>query len=211
MPIFDPNSKVMMFLSDVLDYVKLGLMVVLYSIPVITLGAAITAGMTIAMKIERKEAPVIAKPFRKAFRENFRQALPLTIGFELLFALLAFDWYQVMQMERTTAVKLATAGLVLAVLLLIMIGFYVFAGMARYELGAKALIKNAVIYTILNFPKNLLAMGILVAGILLYAYLKEVVPIVICAIPAVELFYMGKVCVQTFNRFEQAGESEPEQ
>lgn len=211
MPVFDPDSKAMIVLSNVIDYVKLGLIVILFSIPVVTLGTSIAAGMTIAMKMERGEAPAIVKPFKKAFRENFRQGLPLTLVFELLFGLLALDWYQVMEMERTLVVRIVTALLVLLVILLVMIGFYVFAGMARYELKWKALVKNAVIYTILNFPKNLLGVAILVAGIVLYTYLKTIVPIVICVIPALEMFYMGKICVQTFNRFENPQDKSEEE
>lgn len=207
MPVFHPDSKAMIVLSNILDYVKLGLLVLLCSIPVFTLGTAIAAGMSVAMKIERGEAPAICKPFQKAFCQNMKQGIPLTVFFELVISLLAFDWYQIMEMKQSTITRLVTVMLVVLVLLIVMIGFYVFAGMARYELKWKALIKNAVIYTFLNFPKNLLAIGILLVGILFYSYIRISVPIVICFVPAIELFYMGKVCVKTFQRLEkQEGE-----
>lgn len=213
MAIFNPYSKFWMIFDTVMDYVRLGLMVVLFSLPLFTMGTAIAAGMTVAMRIERGEAPTVVRPFWKAFKENFKQGLPLTLVFGGIFTLLAADWYTVTQMEATASVRFLELGIVVLAVLVVMIGFYVFAGMARYELRWKALVRNAVIYTFLNFPKNLLGVGILVAGLLLYNYAQPIVPVIICAVPALEMFYMGKVCMTTFRKLEgkQTDEEDPEE
>ena len=89
MQIFNPDSKFSQFIYSLLDYVKLGLLFLLFSIPGITAGAAAAAVMTVGMRIERKEAPVIFRPFWQAFKDNFRQATPLTLIFMLVFGFLA--------------------------------------------------------------------------------------------------------------------------
>jgi uncharacterized membrane protein YesL len=203
MPVFDPYSKFMTVTNTILDYVKIGLLFLLFSIPVVTIGASLAAGMSVAMKIERGEAPVIRKPFQKAFRENLKQSIVPTVLMEILFGLLLFDWYQILQMEETLYVKLARVGIVVLVLVLVIIFIYFFAIMARFELKNRAILHNAMIYTILNFPKNLVGVAILLVGLLAYDYLKTIVPIVICFAPALEFYYMAKVCEKSFRNASQ--------
>ena len=127
MSLFDPDGKFMQITSTMLDYVKLGLLFMLFSIPVLPMGAAAAAAMTVGMKIARGEAPAVWKPFWKAFKANFRQGTLLLLIFALIFALLGFDWYQVMKMESTTVVRVARAGIVLLAILLTSIALYSFA------------------------------------------------------------------------------------
>ena len=170
MSLFDPDGKFMQITSTMLDYVKLGLLFMLFSIPVLPMGAAAAAAMTVGMKIARGEAPAVWKPFWKAFKANFRQGTLLLLIFALIFALLGFDWYQVMKMESTTVVRVARAGIVLLAILLSSMALYSFAIIARYALAVKAVLRNALIYTLLYFPKNLLTIAFIVLGILTYSY-----------------------------------------
>ncbi|MGN0999184.1 MAG: DUF624 domain-containing protein [Faecousia sp.] len=203
MPIFDPDSKFMQITSTMLDYLKLGLLFMLFSIPVIPMGAAAAAAMTVAMKIARGEAPAVWRPFWKAFKENFRQGTILLLIFGLLFALLGFDWYQVMNMDSTTVVRVARAGIVILAILLTSITLYSFAIIARYELPLKAVLRNAVIYTLLYFPKNLLTVAMIAAGILAYSFLTPIVPLVVTILPAVVIWYFTKTCVSVFRTSER--------
>lgn len=147
MSLFDPDGKFMQITSTMLDYVKLGLLFMLFSIPVIPMGAAAAAAMTVGMKIARGEAPAVWKPFWKAFKENFRQGTLLLLIFALAFALLGFDWYQVMKMESTTVVRVARAGIVLLTILLTSIALYSFAIIARYELAIKAALQSLAAFS----------------------------------------------------------------
>ncbi len=203
MPIFDPDSKFMQITNTILDYVKIGLLFMLFSIPTVTLGAAAAAAMTVAMKIVRGEAPAVWQPFFKAFKDNFRQGTALTVIFGLFFALLGFDWYQVMQMESTTPVQFARAGIVLLTILITSIALYSFAIIARYELGIKAVLRNAVIYTLLYFPKNLLTVAMIAAGIAAYTLATPVVPLVVTLVPPVVIWYFAKTCVTVFRTSER--------
>ena len=57
MNIFDPDSKFSQIMSAVFDYLKLGFLFLIFSIPVITAGAAATGVMFVGMKIARGEEP----------------------------------------------------------------------------------------------------------------------------------------------------------
>lgn len=203
MSLFDPDGKFMQITSTMLDYVKLGLLFMLCSIPVIPMGAAAAAAMTVGMKIARGEAPDVWKPFWAAFKSNFRQGTIMFLIFALMFALLSFDWYQAMQMESTTVVRVVRAGIVLLTILITSIALYSFAVIARYELPIKAVVRNAVIYTLLYFPKNLLTVAFIALGILTYSYFVNLIPLVVAVIPALTIWYFSKTCVQVFHTAER--------
>lgn len=212
MPIFDPDSKFMQITNTMLDYLKIGLLFMLFSIPVIPMGAAAAAAMTVAMKIVRGEAPAVWEPFWAAFKANFKQGTILLLIFGSVFALLAFDWYWVMNMETTTAVQIARAGIVLLALFALSMALYSAAIIARYELPIKAVLRNAVIDTLLYFPKTLVTVAMIVAGILAVNFLTPIVPVVMTVLPAVVIWYFAKVCVHAFrgqeNRADEAQEEE---
>ncbi len=205
MPIFDPDSKFMRLTGTMLDYLKIGLLFMFFSIPVIPMGAAAAAAMTVAMKIARGEAPAVWQPYWTALKQNFKQGTALLGIFLLLFALLGFDWYYVMDMESTTVVRVARAGIVLLALLITTIALYSFAIIARYELGIKAVLRNAVIYTILYFPRNLVTVAMIAAGILAYNFLTPIIPLVVAIVPPIVIWHFSKTCVKAFRASENRG------
>lgn len=142
--------------NTVFDYFKLGLLCMLLCLPVITAGASMTAAFFVAMKMIRGEAPAIWKPYWSSFKQNFKQATALWLMILAVFALLGMDWYLVMQMESTVVNRIVRAGTFIAVLIIAMIFIYLFPLLARYQLTNREIMKNAVIFAILNFPKNLI-------------------------------------------------------
>ena len=211
MPIFDPDSKFMRVTSTMLDYLKIGLLFMLFSIPVIPMGAAAAAAMTVAMKIARGEAPAVWEPFWKAFKENFKQGTVLLLIFAAVAALLGFDWYYIMDMESTTVVQIARAGIVLLAIFTVSIALYSVAIIARYELPVKAVLRNSVIYTLLYFPKNLTAVAIIAAGIVTYYYCTPIVPLVVAIVPPVVIWYFAKNCAVVFHNSEHRAQEEQEE
>ncbi len=202
MDFFDPNSKFSQIMGTVFDYAKLGLLVLILSIPVVTAGAAVTAAMSVGMKIARNEAPGLWKPFWKSFRENFRQSVPLTIIIVVLFGLLGMDWKYVMEQESTTLIRVLRAGVFIAAALAAMISLYIFPILARYDLKNRQIVRNAAVYAIVNFPKNLLALGILILGLWLMDWAVPLLPVILLALPSVLIRYMSVVCVSSFAKSE---------
>ena len=202
MDFFDPNSKFSQIMGTVFDYAKLGLLALILSIPVVTAGAAVTAAMSVGMKIARNEAPGLWKPFWKSFRENFRQSVPLTLIIVVLFCLLGMDWKYVMEQESTTLIRVLRAGIFIAAALAAMISLYIFPILARYDLKNRQIVRNAAVYAIVNFPKNLLALGILILGLWLMDWAVPLLPVILLALPSVLIRYMSVVCVSSFAKSE---------
>ena len=206
--IFNPESKFSQFIYSVADYVKLGLIFLLFSIPGITAGAAAAAVMTVGMRIERKEAPTIFRPFWQAFKDNFKQGTTLTILFMAVFGFLAADWYILMQMEPTLLIRLICAIIFVLALLAAELMMWAFPTLARFRLTNRQIIHNAVIHMLARFPQTLLALAAAVGGFILAALFPQVMPIVIFFVPAFVVWYMSRTCMKRFRKFDGSLEEE---
>ena len=210
MQIFNPDSKFSQFIYSVMDYVKLGLVFLLFSIPGFTAGAAAAAVMTVGMRIERKEAPTIFRPFWQAFKDNFKQGTILTVLFMAVFGFLAADWYVLMQMEQTLLIRLICAIIFVLALLAAALMMWVFPTLARFELTNRQIIHNAVIHMFARFPQTLLALAAAVGGFILAALFPQVMPIITLFVPAFVVWYMSRTCVKRFRKFDGSAEEEAE-
>ena len=208
MQIFNPDSKFSQFIYSVMDYVKLGLIFLLFSIPGFTAGAAAAAVMTVGMRIERKEAPTIFRPFWQAFKDNFRQGTILTVLFMAVFGFLAADWYVLMQMEQTLLIRLICAIIFVLALLAAELMMWVFPTLARFILTNRQIIHNAVIHMFARFPQTLLALAAAVGGFILAALVPQVLPLVTFFVPAFVIWYMSRTCVKRFRKFDGSMEEE---
>ena len=91
--LFNIDNPVMQFISKIFDLVILNLIFILFSIPVITMGASLCGMYYVSLKIVRGEDPYIWKNFFKAFRQNFKQGTLVWILLLLIFAFLGMDFY----------------------------------------------------------------------------------------------------------------------
>ena len=202
MNIFDPDSRFSQIMSAVFDYLKLGFLFLIFSIPVITAGAAATGAMFVGMKIARGEAPKLWEPFWKSFRQNFRQATIATLVLIALFAILGFDWYQLFQMESTMPVRVARGLVFIVALAVMMAAIYIFPILARFEVTARQLVRNAVTFGIMNFTNNLLILAIILAGLWLMDNVYPILPVVVAALPAIIIRLMSSLCAKSFAKVE---------
>ena len=213
MQIFNPDSKFSRFIYSVTDYVKLGLVFLLFSIPGITAGAAAAAVMTVGMRIERNEAPAIFRPFWQAFRANFRQGTLLTLLFMAAFGVLAADWYVLWQMEGTTLIRVICGVIFILALLSGCLALWAFPTLARFELTNRQILHNALIHMLACFPRTVLALAAAVGGFVLASYVPQVLPVITMFLPAFVIWTMSRTAVRRFRKFDgtEAEKAEPEE
>lgn len=75
---FSVDSKLYKFMSRLTDLVKLNLMWLVFSLPVVTIGISTVAAYTVALKIAEGQEGYIARDFLKAFKENWKQGLVMS-------------------------------------------------------------------------------------------------------------------------------------
>ncbi|GAB2617091.1 YesL family protein [Pseudactinotalea suaedae] len=141
--IFSADSALMRVLGKAADVIVLNLIFVATSLPVVTLGASVTALHGTAMRIVRGRSESVTGDYLRAFRENVRRGSQLLLVLASLAGVLA-AWYVVV----TTFVA-GVAQLVLLVIWLVLVvqlaltGLFAFPYLATFDDVTSRVLRNA--------------------------------------------------------------------
>ncbi|MDO5545990.1 MAG: YesL family protein [Eubacteriales bacterium] len=148
--LFDMENPLMQALSTAADLIVLNLLTILCSLPVVTIGAALTAQNAAVIKLVRGEETSPAKDFFRAFRENFKKGTALGLLFLLAIAVLMADY-----LAAGSFVPVLCPVIAAIALLVLTLGQYAFALLARYENTLRGTLKNAFLLAVGYFPRTL--------------------------------------------------------
>ena len=171
--LFDMENPVMRALSTTADLIMLNLLTILCCLPVVTIGAALTALNTAAIKIVRGEETAPVKDYFRAFRVNFKNGTVLGLIFLLVFAVLIVDY-----LAAGNAAPILRPVIAAIALLVLMLGQYAFAMLARYENTLRGTLKNALLLSVGYFPRTLaMAVFAVILWLLAIQFLRYGAPI----------------------------------
>ena len=77
MKLFSVDSPFYRFMVKLFDVIKLNFMWILFSLPIVTIGASTVAAMTVALRMVDDEEGYVCRSFVKAFKENWKQGIVL--------------------------------------------------------------------------------------------------------------------------------------
>lgn len=170
--IFDMDNPFFRTLDRLADLIILNLCFLLCSIPIFTIGAALSAMCKIELQLVRGEQGYIARPFFKAFKEEFKQStiiwLPsMIIVFTIVIDIMMFRASSETGMfYRVISILSLVIGLILCTVLL-----YVFPLIAQFENTIVQTLKNAAILSVKHFLKTI-AMMVIDFGLILITFLN---------------------------------------
>ena len=170
------ESRLHQVLTAIIDIVWLGLLWLLCSLPVLTLGAASTALYYSMVKCVRHERGRATKAFFYAFRLNFRQATLLWLLCLGALALGAVDAYAFSRM----GVKPGELLYVLSRLLLLPVPLlfpWIFAFLSRFENTVSATLRFALYLAVRHWGKSLLLLLELAGAGLIAWLLPQIAPL----------------------------------
>lgn len=150
---FSIDSKLYKMVDKAVSMVKLNILFVVCSLPVITIGAAGCALYDTAMKIAADEEGYILHNFLKVFRNKWRQTLKvwslLLIAFAGLCMNLLFWTHQ-----QGTIPEVMTGAVLMLTMLWFFLTVYSLALMTRAETSARMTLRNAAFLSIKHLPKS---------------------------------------------------------
>lgn len=155
MRILDIDGPLIQFLSRMADLMWLNILTMICCIPIVTVGASLTALNYMVLKIVRNEEGYITRGFFKAFKENFKQSTAIWCLFLVVACVLGID-YRIM---TTTDVKIGNVPQMLLLIVAMMSLFtllYVFPVQAKFSNTIMRTIWNAFVLSIVQFPKTIL-------------------------------------------------------
>ena len=161
MGIFNQNSKLIKSVNKIIDLIWLNFLWVIFSLPLITIGASTCAAFSVTLKMVDDEEGYIARSFIKAFRQNFKQATIMWCITAPLLYLAYLIWQVVLKAESTEYFFLLILGAILYTALLIVFNLYTYPLIARYENSLKNMIKNSLGICLTYFGRTVLILALL--------------------------------------------------
>lgn len=163
--LFSADSVLMRGLTRVADVMILNLLFIITSLPVLTIGASLTALNYTAMRIGTGACNSVTADYIGSLRGNFRQATGLAIILAGLAAVLA-AWYAVLD---TAALDAGTQLVLLAVWYVLAFSLatttlFAFPYLARFEGRIRDVLRNALLLSWRHLPTALLTLAIVVLG-----------------------------------------------
>ena len=107
---FSYNSKFFQTVNQMIDCVFLSLLWIVFSLPVLTIGAATTALYHAVDKVIRREEGHLFKEFWRVFRRDFKRATILWIFMVLIFCILAANFYAAFIKRKSAGVHADRCG-----------------------------------------------------------------------------------------------------
>lgn len=156
---FNYDNIVLRMLTRVIDVMLLSVLFVLFSVPIVTIGASFTAMYYTAIKGLTGDGGYVWKYFVKSFKENFKQSTVIWLILAAAFGVLGVDIWFWMTQWTTDRVEIAKPFLVVSIVLLsiaVIIFIYVFPLQSKFENKVGVQLKNALIMGVRYFPTTLL-------------------------------------------------------
>lgn len=155
MKIFNLDSPFMQFLSKMTDLLLLNLLTGICCIPIVTIGASLTALNYVTLKMARNEDCYIFKSYFKSFKENFKQATIIWLLMLLVAVVVGVD-FMIMNRAGESSNKVMRVLITIVGVIWVFTATFVFPVLAKFDNTVFKTIKNAFVISVLQFPKTIL-------------------------------------------------------
>lgn len=184
---FSIEGKFFKALTKAGDFLILGFLGFVFSIPVITMGASITAMFYVGMKLVRDEEGYVFKGFIKSFKQNFKQGFLIELIIGVVAALLIADiriCYMWAKADGRSSSKdflcLRQYGLLLV---LSAVALYAFPMLSKFENTVIGILKNALLLCMHHLPQTLIMLfityGLIVFSINYFTAFIVTIPLIL--------------------------------
>ena len=165
---FRISSPVFQFLGTLVDFTVLNLIFLASCIPVVTIGPAVCALFSVALKEVRGEHGYMVRAYLRAVKENFKSSCIMALFYFITGAVLLYNfifWLHLNTWITNAVLLILTFCAVLYALSLL----YAFALNARFENPVRRSLKNAVLLALSNPKQTVLLFLITAASMLLFS------------------------------------------
>jgi len=170
---FNYENPVWQFMNRVADLLILNFLFMLFSIPVVTIGASYTALTYTMVKIIRKEETYVFREFWSSFKSNFKQATQMwliLLPFILILSGDVFFWYVDVTESLGVFPKVLKVTTVIVVLIVFIIAIYAFPILSHFDNTVRNTLKNAFLISLINIPYTVYFIIMLLLPIVIVMY-----------------------------------------
>lgn len=199
--LFDLESPLFSFLNKFADLVYLNILTMICCIPIVTIGASMTALNYVVLKMVRNEEGYITRSFFRSFKQNFKQATLIWVILLLITGILVGDAFI---LNYSTVAFPSWFRLALAIVAFIMLfaTMHIFPVLAKFENSIKQTFKNSLFMGILSLPKTILMMVCWAVPVIILIFFFQAFPVVFLLGISGPAFVCALLYNKTFKRFE---------
>lgn len=201
MKFFSVESFFYRFLMKFLDVLKLNFMWILFSLPVVTVGASTVAAMSVALKMVDDEEGYIGRSFLKAFKENWKQGTILWVITVIACYAVYLD-FQLFEAVPENPVLFLVIGMVSAFVIILAL-LYSYPLLARYENTLFKTIQNSLDISRKYFGRTLLLIVVVGFEFLIFQFNSTMVFFGIIIGPAFVIFTIASFSKRIFQEIEK--------
>lgn len=152
--LFNLDNPFVQFLTRVGDLIIVNVLFLICCVPVVTIGASITAMHKVTQAIIFDEDNGTVKTFFRGFRENFKQATIVWVLMLIFMVSMAFNYLIIKGFLAGTAAVAMQWLLVVLAAVVVVLAVYLFPLMARYQNTLRQHAMNALILAVVKLPRT---------------------------------------------------------
>lgn len=202
---FNMDNKFFTVMGRVADLIMLNVVFLICCLPIVTIGASLTALHYVTLKMARNEESYIIKSFFRSFKQNFRQATIINLIMLAVGAVLCLDLNIVNSMTGSMSHILYILLIAFGFLYLIVF-LYIYPVLAKFYNSIKNTFRNALLMAIRHLPYTILMAVITLAPaavflIQSFRVQSTVIMLLILMGFALEAFINGHFLVKIFDNY----------
>lgn len=171
--LFRYDNKFFEVLGKITDIVILNLLFVSSCIPIVTIGASISAMYSISMYMVKDEEDYIIKTFIKNFKANFKVSTVVWVLMLCVGGVLILDFQITNLLSSTILSKVLQFIFTMVSIIFIFVLSYIFPIISKFDNTIKNNLINSVLMSIQNLPYTILIVGINLLPILLLYFVSS--------------------------------------
>lgn len=197
--IFNLDNKFFSAINKWIDMCILSILWIIFSLPIITIGASTIALYHATFKVIREERGELVKEFWRGFYQNLKQSILLTIFVLMIGTVYHIDIMLIKQLNTKNNIML-----VLILLLTISLGFvacsifYMIPYIARFSTSMKMIMINSFLIGI----RHILTTLLLVLWTCFITMICFYIPILILIIPCIYMFFLSVMVEKIFDKYQ---------
>lgn len=157
MKLFNPDSRIMIFLSRVADLVILNILWLVCCIPVVTIGASTTAMYHVVRHWQKDSVSSVVRDFFQSFKDDFKQATPVYLILLIPTVAVVMNAMLIFNPDNSAAVPLYLLVIwFISALILLFISSFVYPVMAFFSDTLFKTLRNAMVLALAHLPRTIL-------------------------------------------------------
>lgn len=205
MKFFSVDGPLYRFFSRLWDVIVLNFLWLLFSLPIVTVGASTVAVYSVTLKMVDETEGYVGRQFIKAFKENWKQGIPLgLLGMFCTYVVyLDFEMFRAIEGQPILF-------LIFGILAIGVFGaafLYAFALSARYENTLMNTLKNSVSITCRYFLRSIILIVVLAVEVLLFLFNNITLFFGVLIGPVCIMYTISGMALPLFRQIEKDAEN----